>query len=65
MSIINMTKMYNQRPSQFIGIDNDYTAYCFDEAVGYIRNAIDSGKTVRWEDRDKFEGNRLLMSMKK
>lgn len=36
-----MADTYKQRPSDIIGIDNNYAAYCFDEACMYIKITID------------------------
>lgn len=36
-----MSTLYNVRPSSLLGIvDDDYTAYCFDEACAYISSKI-------------------------
>lgn len=32
------------RPSEFIGIDDDYVAYCFDEAAAFIVSKIRDGE---------------------
>lgn len=39
-----MSKLYNVRPSYIIGIEDEYTQYCFDEAVAYIISRIKDGK---------------------
>lgn len=39
-----MSKMYHTRPSDIIGIKDDYTRYCFDEAVAYIISRIKDGE---------------------
>lgn len=31
-----MAKQYKQKPSNIVNIDNDYEAFCFDEACAYI-----------------------------
>ena len=31
-----MSKQYGCRPSEMLGIDDSYTAFCFDEACGCI-----------------------------
>jgi hypothetical protein len=30
--VIAIAKQFNQRPSQVVGLNNDYEAFCFDEA---------------------------------
>lgn len=39
-----MSKLYGERPSDIIGIEDDYTRYCFDEAVAYIISRIKDGE---------------------
>lgn len=36
MSVLTISKQYKQRPSEIIGLTNDYEAFCFDEACVYI-----------------------------
>ena len=34
---MGMSKLYKQRPSEFMGItDDEYTAYCLDQACAHI-----------------------------
>ena len=42
--------MYQERPSNILGIDDEYTSFCFDEACAYIMSKIDDGK------KPKFDG---------
>ena len=42
--------MYQERPSSIIGIDDEYTSFCFDEACAYIMSKIDDG------EKPKFDG---------
>lgn len=35
---------FNVRPSEVMGIEDGYTAYCFDEACAFIVNEIRDGK---------------------
>lgn len=39
-----MSNLYSIRPSDIIGIEDDYTRYCFDEAVAYIISRIKDGE---------------------
>ena len=32
-----MAKMYNKTPSEMLRIEEDYTAFCLDEACAFIR----------------------------
>lgn len=44
--------MYNCRPSEFICIEDDYTRYCFDEAVAYIASRIKDGDNPNFSIKD-------------
>lgn len=33
-----------ERPSKFIGVEDDYTAFCFDEAVAWIVGELRDGR---------------------
>lgn len=39
-----MVQRYNRLPSELLGIDDPYTAYCFNEACTYILRELDDGK---------------------
>ena len=39
----NMANYYRKRPSEILDVDDPYTAYCFDEACGYIQSRINDG----------------------
>lgn len=46
--------MYNRRPSEFFDLkDDEYTAYCLDEACAYISLQIKDGKEPRFEKKVK------------
>ena len=36
--------MYKCRPSALLGLIDDYTAYCFDEACAFILQKIEDGE---------------------
>ncbi|WP_111921125.1 hypothetical protein [Clostridium cochlearium] len=40
MTVLTISKQYKQRPSEIIGLTNDYEAFCFDEACIYIMNKM-------------------------
>lgn len=42
--VINMYEIYKTKPSDLLGIDDPYTAFCFDEACAYIVAQIKDGK---------------------
>ena len=39
-----MSKLYNVRPSEILGIVDAYTAFCLDEACTYITSKIQKGE---------------------
>lgn len=40
---------YGKRPSELLDIEDNYTAYCLDEACAYIMNRIDQGDEMYFE----------------
>lgn len=44
LQIINMAERYRCKPSEVIGIPEEYAAFCFDEACAYISSRIDDGE---------------------
>lgn len=44
-----MSKEYNQKPSQIINLENDYIAYCFDEACVYLLAHLKDGKQLHFD----------------
>ena len=43
-----MVKAYNKLPSEFMNITDEYTAYCFDEAVAEFMAKLEVGKKPRF-----------------
>ena len=44
---MSMSQMYQCRPSELLHIsDDEYTAYCLDEAIAYLRARVDSGEEM-------------------
>lgn len=52
-----MAKEYQKRPSEIMGIKNDYAAFCFDEVALFLRyQATDDNGNINWNKikwRDK------------
>lgn len=46
-----MAKAYRLRPSKLMGVEDSYTAYCFDEACFYFEVCLASGKTPVYESK--------------
>lgn len=40
MRILNVANNYNVRPSTILHVDDEYTAYCIDEAFSYVKSEI-------------------------
>lgn len=56
-----MSNIYNVRPSELVGISDDYWAYCFDEACANIIVRLKNEETPRFEEDAKK--NPLLEKM--
>lgn len=39
-----MSKQYRCKPSELVGIQDTYTAFCFNEACSYVMLKLDSGE---------------------
>ena len=49
-----MSKTYQTRPSRIVGIEDDeYTAYCFDEACSYFLSELSNDKTPHFKEDEK------------
>jgi hypothetical protein len=50
-----MSKAYKIRPSQILRIENDYDAFCFDEACDYILSELckEKPRTPKWGDNKR------------
>ncbi len=57
IQIILMAQMYNKRPSELLGITDEYEAYCFDEVTFHLLTAItEPDGTLNW-DKLRRENN--------
>lgn len=52
-----MSKRYNACPHTILNIDNDYTAYCFDEACFFLLQALESGKELKFKTIQKTQNH--------
>ena len=48
-----MSRLYHSRPSKILGIDDEYTAYCLDEACALIISKIDN-------DEDRYQAWNIM-----
>ncbi|ARC85641.1 hypothetical protein U732_1125 [Clostridium argentinense CDC 2741] len=53
-----MAKQYKQRPSEIIGLKNDYEAFCFDEACTYILSNMQNEDSPRPKFIDDKQTNK-------
>ena len=51
--MLNLAKAQNRTPSEVLGIEDEYTAFCFDEACDYIVKRIAKGDEPRYEKKKK------------
>lgn len=63
-SMYQDAKLWNCRPSDLAGIEEDYYAYCFDEAVAtwgnYIVSELEKIKGKKEKDVERKRHNRFL-----
>lgn len=52
MRVINQSQRYKLRPSEILNIDDDYTAFCLDEACMFIISMLEE------TDKDDKQVNR-------
>lgn len=59
MRVINQAQKFNKLPSEIARIEDEYTAFCFDEACMYILTQLENEKKPIWpEDAVKEDGTR-------
>lgn len=44
-----MVKRYNKLPSELMSIEDDYTAYCLNEACAFILGELEAGKEIQFK----------------
>ncbi len=42
-----MSKLYQVRPSEIMGINDEYVRFCFDEACAFISVKIENGEQIQ------------------
>ena len=48
-----MSRLYHSRPSKILGIGDEYTAYCLDEACALIISKIDNDEEPKFNKKEK------------
>ena len=44
---------HHKMPSEFLGIKDEYAAYCLDEAIAFISCELSAGKKLKVKKRDE------------
>lgn len=63
-----VAKRYNKLPSEILHIEDEYTAFCFDEACSYIQFKLEQeDSNPRWidvvEEEEKKDGLQYLLDL--
>lgn len=64
--VIIMAKHYKKSPSEILNIENDYLAYCFDEAALFLETQSTNEKgelnfdKIKWKDNKKKSNKDLI-----
>lgn len=53
LNVIATARKFKKLPSEVICCEDEYTAYCFDEACSYILSRIEQGEEPRFSVRRK------------
>lgn len=53
MPLLAMVKRYKKLPSEIMFIEDDYTAYCFNEACAFILGELEAGKEIHFSTKYK------------
>lgn len=53
MSLIQMSQIYQERPSSLLEIEDPYTSFCLDEACAYIIAMVRDGKKPLFKKETK------------
>lgn len=62
--VIMMARMYQKRPSEILGIKDEYLAYCFDEVAYFLMcEALEKDGSLNW-DKFKWKEEKVLSSNK-
>lgn len=49
--MVNISKYYGCRPSEIVGLEEPYEAFCFDEACAFIALQIENGEQPRFKKK--------------
>ena len=51
LEVIDIARLYGIRPSNLVGIEDAYEAFCFDEACAFIALQIENGEQPRFKKK--------------
>lgn len=57
-----MAEMFRKMPSEILYLNDEYVAFCFNEACFYIKVQIDKGETPVFKYNDEGKENRHYTS---
>ena len=60
LNVLGLANVYKVRPSTFFDIEDDYTAYCFDEVCAYIVDRIEKGEEPQFKNIKQYKSFREL-----
>lgn len=64
MSLLTTSKQYSTRPSKLLCIEDEYIAYCLDEACAYIISQLEEGIKPKFiEDEKENKGLQMLLGV--
>lgn len=53
LPLLVMVKRYKKLPSELMSIEDDYTAYCFNEACAFILGKLEAGEEIQFKKQYK------------
>jgi hypothetical protein len=53
MRVLGVAQRYRKLPSEVIGVEESYAAYCFDEACHLIMSRLDAGEEIQFNQNYK------------
>ena len=59
-----MRRLDHSRPSKILGIDDEYTAYCLDEACALIISKIDDDEKPKFDKKEKKKESKKVEKKK-
>ena len=48
-----MARKFGARPSDYMGLQGEYLRFCFDEACAFLTTALEAGKELHFDSKNK------------